>query len=163
MDFWLLFSKLCCRGGQIIVGGGLVWFTLLFLWADRTRRNPEAAVLDEGFRVTSVGMSVGLTILILGEILSFYLDHGGFHLTISGLRDVFLLAKYLTILLFWVHWGYLEIVVMHRFRLDTPTLDTPPLPQYLESRIRLRRTLLAQLSLFAFLLLMELLAQSLVT
>src|SRR5687768_12391611 len=93
MNLWMLVAIVLHTGGIIAFGGGLLWFILVLNRAERANGLEGARIADDTFRVTSVGMSVGLTALIAGGLLRQYLAQGQFAWSTQSPYDTLFLLK----------------------------------------------------------------------
>lgn len=101
--------------GMVLLGGGMVYFLGLYVYL--RHRRPEALTgLDHAFSEVGMGMSVGLTLLIASGLLGRYLLHGGFVWRFDTTEALLSSLKALLFLGAWVHWGWLEVVILHPFR-----------------------------------------------
>ncbi|MFM7200892.1 MAG: hypothetical protein ACKO6N_08895 [Myxococcota bacterium] len=136
--------------GLILLGGGMLYFLGLYAYV-RARRPEALEGLDHALSVVGMGMSVGLTLLIASGLLGRYLLHGGFVWTWETPGDQLSTLKALLFLGAWVHWGWLEVVIMHPFR---GALHAGPeaLSQLESARARALRALSWQALIFLVLL-----------
>jgi hypothetical protein len=160
MNTWMLIAIFLHTAGLMAFGGGLLWFILVLGRADRASGLEGSRVADDAFRVTSMGMSVGLTALIAGGLLRYYLLHHAFRWGTGSPYETLHLLKILSFLAAWIAWGWLEVVIMHPFRRDLPEPGAPPSPEYIQARRRVRRALKGQLALFLWILFLGAAAQA---
>jgi hypothetical protein len=152
MSIWQVLAQWGFLAGSVAFGGGLLSFLLLFLWADR-RPSPSCAnFIDEAFRSTSLAMSIGFTLFLFSDILRYYLRFNGFVLPLQVPLEM---ARLLTVFALWVAWGWLEVIVMHRFRLEAPSGDVEAGAGYARARKDTRLFLKVLTGLFFLQLLLE--------
>ncbi len=160
MNFWMLIAILFHTAGLVAFGGGLLWFIVVLERADKASGLEGSRIADDAFRVTSMGMSMGLTALIAGGLLRYFLLHGSFRWTAGSSFETLNLAKILFFVVEWVAWGWFEVVILHPFRRDLPEPGRPVAPEYAAARARVRRALRWQLVLFALVLTLGAAAQA---
>lgn len=136
--------------GMILLGGGMIYFLGLYAYV-RARRPEALEGLDQAFSVVGMGMSVGLTLLIASGLLGRYLLHDAFVWRWDTPGEQLSTLKALLFLGAWVHWGWLEVVIMHPFR---GALQAGPeaATQLERSRARALRALSWQALIFLILL-----------
>ncbi len=155
MDIGLLSATIGVRLGQLAFGGGLLWSTLLLAWSNRCEDDAGAAAVDEAYLDVSVAMSVGLTVLVFATIASHYLVNGRFTLPLETPAQVLTAIQYGLFLPLWLHWGYVEIVIMQRFRAEMPRRGEPLTESYRRTRARVRTAHGTQFALFLLLVAVE--------
>jgi len=143
MNYWMVLAVFCHTLGLVAFGGGLMYYSLILAYADRHHLPPVLQKLEDNFRFTSMGMSVGLTLLIFGGLLRYFLVHGRFSWSIESPYETASLLKALLFLCTWIYWGWFEVVTMHPFRQHVLLAGDgqDPSEAYLASRINVRRGL----------------------
>lgn len=138
--------------GQLMFGGGLLTFALLYTFF-RTRL-PEAAgiLLDRAFRTVSLAMSLGLTLVILGGLLRHQREADSLFWGLSSLAERLQLLKAGIFLLLWLAWGHLEIIILQVIRRGLSEADPLHLTAYRQARGRLERSLWLQSGLVLLIL-----------
>ena len=155
MDFGLLASIVGIRVAQLAFGGGLLWSTLLLTWSNRVEHPGQSAAADRAYLDLSLAMSIGLTVLVFSTIVHHYLVLGGFSLPLDTLPQKLTAIQYAVFLALWIHWGYVEIVILQRFRAEMPAVGNPVTPLYRRTRIRVRKAHGLQLFLFLVMVVLE--------
>ncbi len=155
MDFGLLASILGIRLGQLAFGGGLLWGTLLLSWSNRADVPGTPAAVDRAYLDLSLATSVGLTLLVFSTIVHHYLALGSFSLPLETPQQVLTAIGYGVFFLLWVHWGYVEIVILHRFRSELPAGNDPVPESFRLTRVRLRNAHGLQFTLFLLMIALE--------
>jgi len=163
MDTWMLAATFGIRAGQVAFGGGLLWSTLLLSWSCRRETDARTPAAGEAYLDLSVATSIGLTVLIFATIFNHYLVNGGFSLPLDTGAQVAGALKYAVFFVLWLHWGYVEIVLLHRFREQIADPDVAMSDEFRLTRRRVRNAHFLQLILFLVMLALDTLSQVLGT
>lgn len=133
--------------GVLAFGGGVLYFSLLY-WKTNSSVSPhQGLALDQRFQGQSLVMSVGLTLLIFSGLFLHFQAHGQFSWGGSSQQEKLGLAKALLFLCQWIAWGWLEVVILHPWRVALAQPEPLTSPTYLPARRRLVRALTLQLVL----------------
>ena len=114
----------------VVLVGGLAWMIIVERWA-RPEGWRALATVDRAFRSTSTLMSVALASVIFSGLGLFYLTYGAF--TWAGESPITSghVIKLGVFALFWVHWGWTEVVSLDGLRKHTPPPEAAaPVPEY---------------------------------
>lgn len=119
----------------VVLVGGLFWLSLLaHVWGER---RPEAFVtLDRALHTTGNVQGVTLATTIFTGLALYYHQVGSFSWGWSSAAEQIALAKLLAFGVFWVSWGWVEVVEFHGLRVFMPAVGQSPSPLFMLARRR---------------------------
>ena len=120
---------------MVTLVGGLLWLTLLEK-VHGTRRHEEFVALDRALHTTGNVQGVTLATVIFSGLALYYLQAGAFSWRWGSHAEQLAVLKMLAFGVFWVTWGWVEVVEFHGLRVFMPAVGDAPSPEFMAARRR---------------------------
>lgn len=120
---------------MVVVVGGLLWFVI----QERKSRGGDwlkRVAATHQFQAGSNILGVTLALTIYSGVALYYVINGAFTWSLDPSWNLWLSVKSIAFLLFWVHWGWNEVVLMHPLRQGDPGEGALPDADYQRAHLK---------------------------